>query len=106
MTLDEFQEATARTAGADDVAVLALGLCGEAGEFADLVKKALGHGHVFDSSRAAQELGDVLWYVARNAARMGMTLESIAQLNVSKLERRYPDGFTTEASISRVDVVK
>ena len=34
----------------------------------------------------------------------GLTLGSILQANVDKLRLRYPDGFSTEASIARVDV--
>lgn len=35
---------------------------------------------------------------------MGYTLEDIAQMNISKLTTRYPDGFSREASQKRVDV--
>jgi len=36
----------------------------------------------------------------------GLTLGGILQANVDKLRLRYPDGFSTEASIARVDVVQ
>ncbi|EEL36750.1 hypothetical protein bcere0020_58950 [Bacillus cereus Rock3-29] len=35
---------------------------------------------------------------------MGYTLEDIAQMNISKLEKRYPNGFSREASQKRIDV--
>ena len=41
----------------------ALGLVGEAGEVADLVKKHIGHDHPLDRSKAVKELGDVCWCV-------------------------------------------
>ncbi|HDN05055.1 MAG TPA: nucleotide pyrophosphohydrolase, partial [Chloroflexi bacterium] len=41
--------------------VAALGLAGEAGEFANLVKKMTAHGHAFDPASLKDELGDVLW---------------------------------------------
>jgi MazG nucleotide pyrophosphohydrolase domain len=42
---------------------LQLGLLGESGEVADLVKKFTAHGKPFDAARLSEELGDVLWYV-------------------------------------------
>lgn len=83
----------------------ALGLCGEAGEFADLLKKAMFHGtgHELDVTKATKELGDVLWYVADAAAALGVSLEDVAKMNRDKLRKRYPDGFTPKASVTRVD---
>lgn len=101
MTLNEYQDETARTAGDDNLAILALGLAGESGEFADIVKKHLGHGHALDFEKAVSELGDVMWYVARLAATMGFNLEYVAAKNVTKLQKRYPQGFSTAASINR-----
>ncbi len=84
--------------------VCGLGIAGEAGEVADAIKKWIGHGHPFDQEKLKKELGDTLWYVARIAGLAGMTLEEVAGGNVEKLRKRYPDGFSTEASVARVDV--
>jgi len=78
-----------------------LGLAGEAGECADLVKK-----HCFQDARPIHdalidELGDVMWYVAETAAALGVTLEEVAQHNVDKLRKRYPEGFEAERSLHR-----
>lgn len=81
-----------------DQMVWSLGLAGEAGEFADMMKKHHGHGHELDKKKAAKELGDVLWYVSVLADSIGYNLDSIAQLNVQKLRERYPDGFSVERS--------
>jgi len=81
-----------------DQMVWSLGLSGEAGEFADLMKKAHGHGHELDKNKAAKELGDVLWYVSVLAKSLGFTLSEIATMNVVKLMNRYPNGFTVEDS--------
>nr|WP_254178579.1 nucleoside triphosphate pyrophosphohydrolase family protein [Cytobacillus oceanisediminis] len=80
-----------------------LGLNGEAGEVADILKKGIFHGHEMNRHELAKELGDVLWYVANIAHLAGFTLEKIALMNVDKLMRRYPTGFDAERSVNRVD---
>lgn len=78
-----------------------LGLNGEAGEVADLVKKHLFQGHPIDFEHMAKELGDVAWYVAVTAHAIGYDLETILQMNVDKLRKRYPNGFEAERSLHR-----
>ncbi len=69
-----------------------LGLCGEAGEVADKVKKVLrDRGDVFDAQIRDDlrlELGDVLWYVAQLASELDLDLEDIAAANLAKLASR------------------
>lgn len=109
MTLNEYQRAALRTATVNEANRLdalglardALGVAGEAGEVADLVKKHVGHGHALDADKVKKELGDVLWYVAVLAHRAGFTLETVAEANVAKLRARYPDGFDPERSKNR-----
>lgn len=79
----------------------ALGLAGEAGEVADYIKKAHLHGHALDLVKLANELGDVLWYVAALARGHGMTLADCANANAAKLRARYPAGFDPERSRAR-----
>ncbi len=82
----------------------ALGLNGEAGEIADHVKKIMYHGHPLDSDtrdKIAKEIGDILWYCAMGAKGLGIGLGEIAQMNVDKLKKRYPEGFSTERSLNR-----
>jgi NTP pyrophosphatase (non-canonical NTP hydrolase) len=70
----------------------ALGLCGEAGEVAEKVKKTLrdDDGVLTDARRAALagELGDVLWYLAQVATEAGLDLDEIAEGNIAKLRSR------------------
>lgn len=75
-----------------------MGLCGEAGECVDLVKKHLFQGHELDKEHLAKELGDVAWYLAVTAKAIGYDLNTILQMNVKKLRDRYPDGFDEERS--------
>ncbi len=94
MKLNEYQEAARKTANyrIDDIIIYpALGLASEAGEVAGKVKKVLRdfNGN-FNSQKhkIADELGDVLWYVAVLAEDIGYTLEEIAQMNIDKLASR------------------
>lgn len=83
-----------------------LGIAGEAGEVADLIKKHLHHGHPLDREKLIKELGDVLWYVAAVAKDIGVDLSEVAEANVMKLRKRYPDGFSQERSINREETTK
>lgn len=107
MTGNEYQKEALRTA---NMAYLtrferltngALGLCGEAGEVADIIKKALFQGHEVDEEHIAEELGDCAWYLAITAYAIGKTLDEILEMNKAKLRARYPDGFDADRSIHR-----
>ncbi|HLO15165.1 MAG TPA: nucleoside triphosphate pyrophosphohydrolase family protein [Anaerolineales bacterium] len=82
----------------------ALGLAGEAGEVANHVKKGVFHQHGIDIEKLKNEIGDTLWYAAALCTTLGLDLSEIMQANIKKLEVRYPNGFTAEASKRRVDV--
>lgn len=71
----------------------ALGLTGEAGEVADAIKKREYHGRTKEVTipHVAEELGDVMWYVANMATELGYTLDEIIAMNVDKLKKRYPE---------------
>jgi NTP pyrophosphatase (non-canonical NTP hydrolase) len=106
LTLNQYQKLAARTAGAGGygerrLIVATLGLTGEAGEFANMVKKLTAHGHEIPPDVLADELGDVLWYLAEAATTCGLDLGDIARQNVEKLKQRYPEGFSQERSINR-----
>lgn len=107
MTINEYQKAALRTASGmnhENYGMLingALGLCGESGEVADIVKKATFQGHELDKQHIAEELGDVAWYLAVSAHAIGYPLETIMQMNVDKLMQRYPDGFDPDKSVNR-----
>lgn len=83
----------------------ALGMCGESGEVADIIKKVTMQGHEYTEEtrkHIALELGDVLWYVSECALAIGFTLDTIMEMNIKKLEARYPNGkFETDRSVNR-----
>ena len=106
LNLKRYQTLAGRTAGAGGegekrLMVSALGLAGEAGEFANLVKKMTAHGHPLDPEALEDELGDVLWYLAEAATACGLDLEEVGRKNVAKLQKRYPNGFNEEDSYNR-----
>lgn len=108
MELNQYQQLALRTAGHRDnpdqvLTYSALGLTGESGEVADLIKKALFHGHPLDRELVSKELGDVLWYLAVMADGLGISLEQIAQQNIAKLRERYPEGFSETRSLNRTE---
>lgn len=73
-----------------------LGLCGEAGEFSEKVKKALRDTDFIVTPEYIElmekELGDVLWFVARCAKHLNIPLERVAQTNYNKLHDRLVRG--------------
>lgn len=111
MTFAEYQEQAGRTTASldfgDKLINGVMGLAGETGEVADLVKKAMFQGHSLDIDKIAEELGDVLWYINLISSAIdemghrGFTLDEIAQINITKLQKRYPNGFDTERSQNR-----
>ena len=96
MQLSDYQQLSRATAvypdAGDNLTYPALGLCGEAGECAEKVKKALrDDGGVLTGERRAAlaaELGDVLWYLAQLSTEAGLDLDAIAQDNLAKLLSR------------------
>ncbi len=78
-----------------------MGLCGEAGEAIDIVKKHLFHGHELDREHLTKELGDIAWYLAEAATALDIPLEKIFQDNIEKLKKRYPEGFDEQRSKTR-----
>ena len=105
-SLDEYQQLSMSTAAITPfpgpaLITTALGLTGEAGEFADIVKKWYAQEHELDRETLINELGDILWYVARGASALDINLSDIANANRAKLVARYPEGFSSEKSINR-----
>lgn len=113
MDANKFQEECIRTGTNNPLAPteryrklnFALGLAGEAGETADLIKKVIFHGRDYDRKKLLLELGDVAWYLAMLAHEYGFTLHEIMEANVAKLRARYSVGFNIEEANVRKDEV-
>lgn len=104
--LNEYQDEALRTANVyerkEEIVLNAvLGLNGEAGELADILKKARYQGHSYDREHLIEELGDVLWYCSLLAFGLNIYLSDVAERNLSKLMTRYPKGFEAERSKNR-----
>ena len=84
-----------------------VGMCAEAGEFTEIVKKIIFQGkpvteeNMFHMKR---ELGDIMWYMAQACIALDVTFEELVEMNVEKLEKRYPGGsFDVHYSENRVE---
>ena len=95
MTVNEYQKMAMATlnpalAKKDVLINGVMGLCGEAGEAIDVVKKHLAQGHPLDREHLIQELGDVAWYLVETATALDVDQEEVFSRNIEKLRRRYP----------------
>ena len=81
----------------NNVAIFALGLSGETGEVADIVKKLLRNPSMTDEeydgkiAHLKEELGDVLWYYTQLLRYFNFDIDEVANLNLDKLRARRKD---------------
>src|SRR5215469_14883580 len=100
MKPEDYQKAALRTLYPDlttneRFGLCGLGLAGETGEVADMLKKHLYHrnGKPLDVNKLKDELGDVMWYFFVLLDTVGLSFEEVLEANVAKLLERHPDGF-------------
>lgn len=105
VNFEEYQMLASRTAQIHEQALTnyGLGISGEAGEVAELIKKYAFHGHTLDKANLTKELGDVLWYISQIAKWADIPMEQVASENIKKLKRRYPNGFVQDRSKLKID---
>ena len=107
MLLNEYQRRASRTINhklkQTEQRLHALhGIVGEIGEIHSLFQKVY-QGHELDVEHLKKEIGDMLWFVAELCTSFGFTLGEVAEMNIQKLEARYPDGFETDKSLHRAE---
>lgn len=90
-----------RGAEKDELTNWALGLNGEAGEVAEMIKKYVFHDHKLDIEELEKEIGDVAFYMVAICNTLNLDMTRILQINQDKLTKRYPDGFDSEKSKNR-----
>lgn len=86
---------TDQVAGDDEKGRLVplLGLAGEVGTLLSEYKKFLrdGSAHQRFAEQVAEDLGDLLWYIASVAGKFGLDLDDIAKANIEKTHFRWPE---------------
>lgn len=100
MTFEEYKELAAKTAlypgRGENINYPTLGLVGEAGEIANVVKKVdRDDGGVLSDEKRdllKKELGDVLWYISALSDELGFSIEDVAKANIEKLHGRLERG--------------
>jgi NTP pyrophosphatase (non-canonical NTP hydrolase) len=95
MNFYEYQEESRKTWIFDhnnDFMRSVLGICGEAGEIAEKVKKDLRGDYKLTPPEICKELGDLLYYIARVADYYKLDLHTIAVANIKKLQSRKERG--------------
>lgn len=125
MDLSDYQrqaQATDQLPAGDPNAVIVplLGMAGEVGSLLAEYKKYLRDkdAHVLFPQQVAEELGDILWYLANTATKFDLDLAAIAARNLAKTRDRWPpdgtdakyrlfdDDFSAEEQLPRSFIVE
>jgi NTP pyrophosphatase (non-canonical NTP hydrolase) len=78
-----------------------LGFVGEVGELYSLLAKSIRDVKDLDTEMVKKELGDCLWFIAAIATDFGFTLEDVAEVNLTKLNKRKTKGTLTGSGDER-----
>lgn len=79
-----------------------VGIVTEAIELLECLDTVLKSG-IEDTEHIKEELGDLMWYVAFCCTELGFDMEEVQKANIEKLKKRYPEKFTCEHAIKRLD---
>ena len=98
LTLDDYQRAASRTAiyphQGKNLIYTVIGLCGEAGELANKVKKLMRSSrlepgtHIYSNKELIGELGGILWYLSQCCTELGVTFNDVGIDNLNELSNR------------------
>ena len=92
---DRLVELNREGANIERLTTSGVGLAAESGEFLEIVKKMVSQGKPWSDANREHlliELGDVMWYVANACIALDVDFEEVIEMNVKKLEKRYPGG--------------
>lgn len=106
MNFQEYQDLAKRTDAnlgtlRENLIHMSLGMNTEQAELADVLKKNLAYGKEVDYVNLKEELGDLMWYIANMCNHLNWTLEDVCDLNIKKLQQRFPNNFTQIAANNR-----
>lgn len=106
MNFQEYQDLAKRTNAdlgslRDNLIHMSMGMNTEQAEFADVLKKNFAYGKDVDYVNLKEELGDLMFYVANACTLLDWKLEDVCSLNITKLQKRYPNNFTQVAALHR-----
>jgi NTP pyrophosphatase (non-canonical NTP hydrolase) len=92
MNVNDYQQwaKTTRLETADST-YLMLGLVGEVGELYSVVAKSVRDENISNEDLGiaiVKEMGDIMWFLANIAEDMGVSLSTVLELNIAKLEDR------------------
>lgn len=71
------------------------GICAEAGEYAEVVKKILFQSKPYNEDNVfhmRREIGDILFYISMACDALGFSIDEAIKMNIEKLSARYPNG--------------
>lgn len=77
------------------------GMSCEANEALDVLKAWLAYGKEPDWVNLDEEVGDILWFIQLYCNSRGLTYADLIAMNVAKLEKRYPNGFSYHEALNR-----
>lgn len=76
------------------------GMASEVGEIHGIFQKGY-QGHAIDDDKLREELGDLMWMIAEMCYAHRWSLDDIMAMNIEKLRKRYPNGFSKDRSVNR-----
>ena len=80
---------------AERLLTASVGMCAEAGEFTEIIKKICFQGKPVNEENLfhlKREMGDIMWYFMQACMALDVSPEEIIEMNVDKLKARYPGG--------------
>ena len=107
MKLEQYSHLAIRTlndleSSEANLAHMALGITGEAGEVAGIIKKHYAYGKPLDKLHLIEEVGDIMFYLNGLLAELDVEWSEVLGVNIKKLEARYPDlKFNADHAINR-----
>lgn len=89
---------------ANSINSILLGLSEECGEILGFFKKKIYHKRkTMTRDKLVEELGDEFYYFTALLINQGITFQEIIDVNKEKLNKRYPNGFSTKDAELRRD---